>query len=65
MAKTVLSFKQQIEGFPWSQIFVISCVRFAEPIAFTSLFPYVYFMVRDFGVADTEAEVSKYSGYLS
>jgi MFS family permease len=65
MAKPKLSFREQIEGFPWSQIFVIACVRFAEPIAFTSLFPYVYFMVRDFDVAETEAEVSKYSGYLS
>lgn len=52
-------------GFPWSQIFVVACVRFAEPIAFTSLFPYVYFMVRDFGVAEDKADVSKYSGYLS
>ncbi|CCH46585.1 putative membrane protein [Wickerhamomyces ciferrii] len=59
------SFRQQMKGFPWSQIFVISLVRFAEPIAFTSLFPYVYFMVKDFGVAENEAEVSKYSGYLS
>lgn len=63
--KTKLSFREQMQGFPWSQIIVISCVRFAEPIAFTSLFPYVYFMVRDFGVAADKAEVSKYSGYLS
>lgn len=54
-----------MKGFPWAQIFVIACVRFAEPIAFTSLFPYVYFMVKDFGIAQNEAEVSKYSGYLS
>lgn len=54
-----------MRDFPWAQILVIACVRFAEPIAFTSLFPYVYFMVKDFGVAESEAEVSKYSGYLS
>lgn len=59
------SFRTQMKGFPWSQIFVIACVRFAEPIAFTSLFPYVYFMVKDFGISQNEAEVSKYSGYLS
>jgi len=65
MPKVKESFRQQMKGFPWSQIFIISCVRFAEPIAFTSLFPYVYFMVKDFGIAKSEAEVSKYSGYLS
>lgn len=63
--KTKLSFKEQISGFPWAQILVIICVRFTEPIAFTSLFPYVYFMVKDFGIAKTEAEIAKYSGYLS
>ncbi|CDF90221.1 ZYBA0S06-03532g1_1 [Zygosaccharomyces bailii CLIB 213] len=60
-----LTFKQQMEGFPWTQLLVVSLVRFSEPIAFTSLFPYVYFMVRDFHIAPTNAEVSKYSGYLS
>lgn len=63
--KPSISFREQIDGFPWAQILVIASVRFAEPIAFTSLFPYVYFMVKDFGIAETEADVSKYSGYLS
>lgn len=60
-----LTFKQQMQGFPWTQLLVISLVRFSEPIAFTSLFPYVYFMVKDFKIAPDEAQVSKYSGYLS
>lgn len=54
-----------MEGFPWTQLLVVSLVRFSEPIAFTSLFPYVYFMVKDFHIAPNDAEVSKYSGYLS
>lgn len=54
-----------MRSFPYAQILVLAFVRFAEPITFTSLFPYCYFMVRDFGVARTEAEVSVYSGYLS
>lgn len=40
-------------------------MRFSEPLAFTSLFPYVYFMIRDFGIAEDEASISKYAGYLS
>lgn len=65
MVKTKESFRSQMKGFPWTQILIIALVRFAEPIAFTSLFPYVYFMVRDFNIAHSEADVAKYSGYLS
>nr|QFR37134.1 MFS transporter [Cyberlindnera americana] len=59
------SFKEQMDGFPWAQILVISVVRLAEPIAFSSLFTYVYYMVKDLGVAETKAEVSKYAGFLA
>lgn len=60
-----LTFKDQLRGFPLWQIFVISFARLAEPITFTSLFPYVYFMVRDFHIAKSESDVSRYVGYLS
>ncbi|AJQ34267.1 CHS_3a_G0005690.mRNA.1.CDS.1 [Saccharomyces cerevisiae] len=65
MARQKLTFKEQMDGFPWVQLVVVSLVRFSEPIAFSSLFPYVYFMVRDFNIAPNDAQVSKYSGYLS
>lgn len=60
-----ITFKEQIKGFPLWQMFVISLIRFAEPVAFTSLFPYMYFMIRDFNVAKDMAEIATYSGYLS
>lgn len=60
-----MSLREQMAGFPWAQVIVIAFVRFAEPIAFTSLFTYVYFMIQDFGVAKDNAEISKYSGYLA
>lgn len=56
---------ESLEGFPTWQMFVICLIRFSEPIAFTSLFPYVYFMIRDFGVVKDEANISAYTGYLS
>lgn len=59
------TFREQIEGFPIAQVIVIACVRLAEPIAFTSLFPYVYFMVQDFNIAKNESEISTYAGYLA
>lgn len=60
-----ISFKEQMRGFPIWQIGVVSVLRFLEPIAFTSLFPYIYFMIRDFNIVDNEADISKYSGYLA
>lgn len=44
---------------------VISIIRFSEPITFTSLFPYVYFMIRDFGVAKDPSDISRYTGILA
>ncbi len=60
-----LSFKGQLDGFPIGQITVIALVRFSEPIAFTSIFPYLFFMVRDFNCAKNEGEIATYAGYIS
>ncbi|ODV77374.1 MFS general substrate transporter [Suhomyces tanzawaensis NRRL Y-17324] len=60
-----LSFKQQMRGFPVWQMTVICLVRFSEPITFSSFFPYIYFMVRDFGIAKDEADIARYSGFLA
>lgn len=60
-----LTFREQVAGFPVRQMVVVSLIRFSEPLAFTSLFPYLYFMIRDFQVAPTEQEISKYLGYLA
>lgn len=60
-----ITFQDQIRGFPLWQVFVLGVVRFAEPIAFTSLFPYVFFMVRDFHIAPDESQIPRYVGYLS
>ncbi|KAG2731472.1 hypothetical protein G9P44_005888 [Scheffersomyces stipitis] len=60
-----LTFKEQMQGFPVRQMFIISIIRFSEPLAFTSLFPYLYFMIRDFHIAEREEDISKYSGYLA
>lgn len=58
------SFREQMKGFPLWQMTVICIIRFSEPIAFTSLFPYVYFMIRDFHIVDDPAKISKYTGYM-
>ena len=39
--------------------------RICEPIAFMSIFPYAYYMVRSFGVATSKAEISLYVGMIT
>lgn len=54
-----------MKGFPVWQMSVVLMIRFSEPLAFTSLFPYIYFMVRDFHVAKDPTQISRYTGYLA
>ncbi|AAS52628.1 AEL057Cp [Eremothecium gossypii ATCC 10895] len=55
---------EQLRGFPWAQISLVMFVRLSEPVAFMSLFPYMYFMVRDFDVSSNESQIAAYSGWL-
>lgn len=59
------TLRESFREFPVWQMLVVCLIRFSEPITFTSLFPYVYFMIRDFGVVEDEAKISAYTGYLS
>lgn len=59
------TFKEQIHGFPWTQVGIVAVIRFAEPVAFTSLFPYIYFMVKSFHEDQPDNVVARYAGYLS
>ncbi|SGZ54970.1 CIC11C00000004038 [Sungouiella intermedia] len=59
------TFREQMKGFPFWQMAVVMIIRFSEPISFTSLFPYVYFMVRDFKIAKDPSQISRFTGYLA
>lgn len=59
------TMREQLVGFPYPQIMILMAVRFAEPVAFTSLFPYVFFMVKHLRPEDSEASVARYAGYIS
>lgn len=47
------------------QMLMICLVTFVEPVQFGMLFPFVYFMVRDFKVAQSETELGYYVGLLA
>ncbi|OZJ04906.1 hypothetical protein BZG36_02505 [Bifiguratus adelaidae] len=51
--------------FPRRQLFILCICRFAEPVCFTVLFPFMYFMVRDFHVTDDPNKIPYYVGYIA
>ncbi|KAK6457189.1 major facilitator superfamily [Scheffersomyces xylosifermentans] len=59
------TISEQLQGFPVFQMVVLGFLRIGEPIAFTSMFPYIYFMIKSFNIAENEADISRYSGYLA
>lgn len=63
--KRKFTIREQLQGFPLTQILVLMAARVAEPISFTSLFPYVFFMVQHLRPEDSEASVARYAGYIS
>jgi MFS family permease len=49
---------------PFKTMCILCFVILAEPISMTILFPFIYFMVRDFGIAD-EKETGYYVGFIA
>ncbi|CAI5759004.1 unnamed protein product [Candida verbasci] len=62
---TQLTIREQLEGFPLFQMIVLGTLRLTEPISFSSIFAYLYFMIKSFNIASNDANISKYSGYLA
>lgn len=52
-------------SFPKQQMLVLAICRICEPIAFMGIFPYVYFMVRDFHITDDPNRIAFYAGLVT
>ncbi|KAK2612566.1 hypothetical protein QQS21_001336 [Conoideocrella luteorostrata] len=52
-------------SFPTRQMFVLACCRICEPIAFMSIFPYIYYMIKDFNITDDANRISVYAGMVT
>ncbi|KAI5799190.1 major facilitator superfamily domain-containing protein [Peziza echinospora] len=50
---------------PVRQLFILSLCRLCEPIAFCSIFPYIYFMINSFKIAKNENEIAIYAGMVT
>ncbi|KAF2493144.1 MFS general substrate transporter [Lophium mytilinum] len=51
--------------FPTQQMAILALCRICEPIAFTSIFPYAYYMVQSFHVTEDKAQVAMYVGMVT
>ncbi|TKY68429.1 zinc induced facilitator 1 [Spatholobus suberectus] len=54
----------QGQGVPVRNLLIIWIVVLCAALPISSLFPFLYFMVRDFHIAKTEADISSYAGYV-
>ncbi|EEU40821.1 uncharacterized protein NECHADRAFT_32451 [Fusarium vanettenii 77-13-4] len=57
--------QKQPPPFPTKQMFVLACCRICEPIAFMSIFPYIYYMIEDFNITDDSSKISVYAGMVT
>lgn len=39
--------------------------RICEPIAFMSIFPYIYYMIKSFGITSSDKEIAIYAGMVT
>ncbi|XP_051146432.1 protein ZINC INDUCED FACILITATOR 1-like isoform X1 [Andrographis paniculata] len=51
-------------GLPIKEVLLIWIIILSTALTITSLFPFVYFMVRDFGIAEREEDISYYAGFV-
>ncbi|ESW05363.1 hypothetical protein PHAVU_011G173400 [Phaseolus vulgaris] len=52
------------QGVPFTKLFIVWMLVLCTALPISSLFPFLYFMVRDFKIAKTEADISSYAGYV-
>ncbi|KAI7728184.1 hypothetical protein M8C21_006356 [Ambrosia artemisiifolia] len=57
--------KKEVQtGLPIKEVFCIWIVTLSVTLPISSLFPFLYFMIRDFNIAEVEEDISYYAGYV-
>ncbi|KAK4463688.1 major facilitator superfamily domain-containing protein [Cladorrhinum samala] len=57
--------KRQLPPYPGKQLLILALCRICEPIAFMSIFPYIWHMVKDFHITEDESQISFYAGMVT
>ncbi|XP_072151534.1 protein ZINC INDUCED FACILITATOR-LIKE 1 isoform X4 [Setaria viridis] len=50
---------------PYKELFFVGVTSLASSLPITCLFPFIYFMVRDFHISKTEEDIGFYAGFLA
>ncbi|KAL5546913.1 hypothetical protein UlMin_006600 [Ulmus minor] len=56
--------KQSDNGVPFKHLFYVFAVGLAAALPISSLFPFLYFMIRDFHIAEREEDIGYYAGFV-
>ncbi|XP_044483326.1 probable peptide/nitrate transporter At3g43790 isoform X2 [Mangifera indica] len=56
--------KEQQRGVPYKNLSYIWLVSLCTALPISSLFPFLYFMIRDFNVAEKEEDIGFYAGFV-
>lgn len=57
--------KAQTAPFPSKQLYILALCRICEPIAFMSIFPYVYYMILSFKITSDTRQIAVYAGLVT
>lgn len=52
------------KGAPKKELTFVAFMVLCNALPISSLFPFIYFMVRDFGIAKSETRIGSYAGYI-
>ncbi|RIB03130.1 hypothetical protein C2G38_2225950 [Gigaspora rosea] len=58
------SINKERTPLPWSILFILGLILISEPINYSILLSFVYFMVKDFKITDDDKEIGKYAGLI-
>uniref|UniRef100_A0A0E0MC57 Major facilitator superfamily (MFS) profile domain-containing protein n=1 Tax=Oryza punctata TaxID=4537 RepID=A0A0E0MC57_ORYPU len=56
--------KEEHKGIPYKEFLFVAITTLASSLPISSLFPFLYFMIRDLHVARTEEDIGFYAGFL-
>ncbi|KAL8037123.1 hypothetical protein ABFX02_11G019100 [Erythranthe guttata] len=63
-ACTIEKFKESSNGIPFKLFSFVWIITLAAALPISSLFPFLYFMIKDFHIAKREEDISFYAGYV-
>nr|GMC90227.1 protein ZINC INDUCED FACILITATOR-LIKE 1-like isoform X1 [Ipomoea batatas] len=56
--------KRSNAGIPFKHLFFVGVITLCAALPISSLFPFLYFMIKDFNVAEKEEDIGFYAGFV-